>query len=419
MNSDATSRPSPYRWWVLALTSSVNFSVLGLSWMCLPALFHEMSQTSNFYLDELLFAWGIIPLAGLFANIPAGLLGDRFGSRWTSGIGLAGCAIFGALRSLSSSFPSFMVVMFLFGAVVSLATVNLPKVLGQWFPSEQLGLANGIMGASYGGGSGLALLISGTLLSSALGGWRNVIYLWAVLSAVLATVWMLTLRERPAGREATTGHVPKGQSTPLPSLLRKRQVLVLSLINLMFMGGWLGLSGSVPFLLEEVRAWPALAASGLISVGLWVYVLGSMVVPAVSDRVGLRRPILSTGLTVAGALGFASLLVAALLPAGWAVWALLAASALFGGASPLTSVVALESPSIGPDAAGTAVGVIYTAGSVGGFVFPFLNGAISGATPTVRTIIAVAALCQLVGYGGAGLLAWLLDETGPKSQQRA
>ena len=312
-----------------------------------------------------------------------------------------------------------MIVMFLFGTAISLASVNLPKVVGQWFPSEQLGLANGIMGASYGGGSGLALLISGALLSPALGGWRNVLYLWAALSAVLATVWMLTLRDRPAGREAATGHAPASLSTPLLSLLRKRQVLVLSVINLMFMGGWLGLSGSVPFLLEDVRAWPAAAASGLISTALWVFVLGSMLVPAISDRVGLRRPILSTGMIVAGVLGFANLLIAALLPAGWTVWVLMAASALFAGASPLTSVVALESPDIGPDAAGTAVGVIYTAGSVGGFVFPLLNGAVSGANPTVRTIIAVAFLCQLVGYGGAGLLVWLLEETGPKSRQRA
>ena len=419
MNSEATSRPASYRWWVLALTSSVNFFVLGLSWMCLPALFHEMAQTSDFFLDQLLFAWGMVPLAGFLTNIPAGMLGDRFGSRWISGLGLVGCAVFGALRALSTSFPSFMIVMFLFGTAISLASVNLPKVVGQWFPSEQLGLANGIMGASYGGGSGLALLISGALLSPALGGWRNVLYLWAALSAVLAIVWMLTLRDRPAGREAATGHAPASLSTPLLSLLRKRQVLVLSLINLMFMGGWLGLSGSVPFLLEDVRAWPAAAASGLISTALWVFVLGSMVVPAISDRVGLRRPILSTGMIVAGALGFANLLIAALLPAGWTVWVLMAASALFAGASPLTSVVALESPDIGPDAVGTAVGVIYTAGSVGGFVFPLLNGAVSGANPTVRTIIAVAFLCQLVGYGGAGLLVWLLEETGPRSRQRA
>ena len=336
MNSQTTSHPSPYRWWVLALTSSVNFFVLGLSWMCLPALFHEMAETSDFFLDQLLYAWGMVPLAGFFSNIPSGLLGDRFGPRWISGLGLVGCAVFGALRALSQNFPSFMIVMFLFGIVISLATVNLPKVLGQWFPSEQLGLANGIMGATYGGGSGLALLISGTLLSSALGGWRNVIYLWAALSAVLATVWMLTLRDRPVDREAKTDHARAGQSTLLLALLRKRQVFVLSLINLMFMGGWLGISGSIPFLLEEVRAWPAAAASGLISMALWVYVLGCLVVPAVSDRMGLRRPILSAGMVVAGALGFASLLVAALLPVGWAAWVLMAASALFAGAAPLT-----------------------------------------------------------------------------------
>jgi MFS family permease len=190
-------------------------------------------------------------------------------------------------------------------------------------------------------------------------------------------------------------------------------------INMMFMGGWLGLSGSVPFLLEDVRAWPATAAHGLISMALWVFVLSSMIVPAISDRVGLRRPVLSVGLMVAGVLGFANLLNAALLPLNWTVWVLMGASSLFAGASPLTSVIPLESPDIGPDAAGTAVGVIYTAGSVGGFVFPLLNGAISGANPSARTIIAVGLLCQLIGYGGAGLLAWLLEETGPRSRQGA
>jgi nitrate/nitrite transporter NarK len=309
--------------------------------------------------------------------------------------------------------------MFLFGAVVSLTSVNLPKVLGQWFPSEQLGLANGIIGAAYGCCSGLALLISGTVLSPALGGWRNVLYLWAGLSAVLAVVWILTLRDRPAGREVSTGHVPVRRSKLLLSLLRKRQVLVLCLIRMMFMGGYLGTSGSVPFLLEEVRAWPAAAAHGLISMTLWVFILGSLIVPAISDRVGLRRPVFGVGMLTAGALGFAGLYIAALLPVHWASWILMAASALSIGASPLMSVIPLESSDIGPDVAGTAIGLIRAAGSLGGFVFPLLNGAISGANPNGGTLIAVAFLCQIVGYGGAGLLAWLLEETGPKSRKRA
>jgi cyanate permease len=93
-----------------------------------------------------------------------------------------------------------MVVMFVYGISLSLATVNLPKTLGIWFPSEQLGLASGIMGAAYGVGSGLALLISGTVPSPALGGWQNVLHLWSGLTALLGVLWLLTVRDRARPR---------------------------------------------------------------------------------------------------------------------------------------------------------------------------------------------------------------------------
>ena len=151
----------------------------------MPALFYEMSQVSGFPLNQLLFAWGMVSLAGLIANVPAGMLGDRFGTQWVSGLGLIACAALGAARALATDFPALMVVMFIYGISLSLATVNLPKTLGMWFPSEQLGLASGIMGAAYGVGSGLTLLISGTVLSPALGGWQNVLHLWGGLTALL------------------------------------------------------------------------------------------------------------------------------------------------------------------------------------------------------------------------------------------
>jgi ACS family D-galactonate transporter-like MFS transporter len=419
MDEGKRAHLSPYRWWVLTMASLVQFAVFGFSLMCMPALFYEISQKSGFHLNQLLFAWGMVSLAGLIANISAGMLGDRFGPRLVCGLGLIACTIFGASRALSSNFPTFMIVMFLFGCSIPLITANVPKILGMWFPPQQLGLANGISVASAGSGSALALLISGTILSPALGGWQNVLYLWGGLTALLAILWLLSVRDKPMDKAMPLSGTSVSTFAVLLSLLRKRQILILCLIYLLFMGGWFGSTGSIPFLLEKVRGWSAASAHGLISMFAWFFVLGSLVLPAFSDRVGLRRPILSIGFLVCGVSSFLGLFLAALLPASWAIWVLIAIGGLFAGSVSLAFVIPLESSGIGPEIAGTAVGILLTMGCVGGFIFPFLNGLISGPSPGVSAMIYITLLCCVIGFGSAGILAWLLQETGPKLRDDA
>lgn len=419
MDEEKLAHLPSYRWRVLTMASLVYFAVYGLSYMCMPALFYEMSQKSSFHLNQLLLAWGMVPLAGLIANISAGMLGDRFGPRLVCGLGLIACTIFGASRALSGNFPTLMIVMFLFGCSIPLIMVNVPKILGMWFPPQQLGLANGIALASAGGGSALALLISGTILSPALGGWQNVLYLWGGLTALLAILWLLTVRDKHIDKAMPLSRTSVSIFAVLLSLLRKRQILILCLIYLFFMGGWLGSMGSIPFLLEEVRGWSAASAHGLVSMFAWFFVLGSLVLPAFSDRVGLRRLILSVGFLVCGVSSFLSLFLAALLPASWAIWVLIAIGGFFAGGVPLAFVIPLESPGVGPEIAGTAVGMIFSVGCVGGFIFPFLNGLISGPSPGVSAIIYIALLCYVIGFGSAAVLVWLLKETGPKLRDDA
>jgi nitrate/nitrite transporter NarK len=347
------------------------------------------------------------------------MLADRFGTRSMCGLGLIACTIFGASRALSDNFVTFMIMMFLFGASIPLASVNLPKILGMWFPPKQLGLANGVAIASYGSGSALAMLISATVLSPALGGWQNVLYLWGGASLLLAALWLVTVKDRPMEKGIGVSGADVSILAILWSVLRRRQVLILCLIQLLFLGGWLGFSGSVPFLLEKVRGWPATSAHGLMSLGLWVYVPGSLVIPVISDRVGLRRPILSFAFLVWAGTSFIALLLAALLPSSWMIWVLIAIGALLSGGNPLVYVIPIESPGIGPNLAGTAMGAVYAAGSLGGFIFPFLNGLISGPSPGASTIIYIALLCSIIGFGSAGMLVWLLEETGPKLREGA
>jgi NNP family nitrate/nitrite transporter-like MFS transporter len=416
MNSDISAHEGAYRWWGLTMATSANFVVNGTSFMCMPVFFTEISQTTGLTLQHLLFIWSMVPLATFIMSIPAGMLGDRFGVRWVSGLGLLACAVFGALRGRASDFPSFMAFMFLFGASMPLVSVNLPKMLGALFPSRQLGLANGIVASSNGIGVALALGLSATVLSPALGGWQNVLYLWGSVTAVLGFLWLLTLKVSSEEPSESIQAARRKIGKTFGELLRKRQIILLCSINFLFLGAYLGWSGSMPFLLERVGGWPAASAHSLVSLPLWAFVLGCFVVPAISDRLGLRRPVIGIGFFLVGVSGFLSFLLAILLSTNWMSWAFLAISGFFCGVIPLNFAVAVETPGIGPGIAGTAVGMIMTSGNLGGYIFPTIIGWISGTNPGVGASIFIISLCFLVGFGGAGAVGWLLQETGPKGQ---
>ena len=136
--SDIIEEKGPsYRWWILAMAALVNI-IIGLAWMCMPVLFAEISQKTGWSIQKLFASWGIIPLAVVFLNIPAGLVGDKFGIRWVVGIGIIIMSFGGALRALSDSYIAFMIWTFLFGCTVPFAGVLLPKALGMYFSSKEL-----------------------------------------------------------------------------------------------------------------------------------------------------------------------------------------------------------------------------------------------------------------------------------------
>jgi MFS transporter, NNP family, nitrate/nitrite transporter len=418
MESASSTHQGAYRWWVLAMVSLVNFGVIGASTMCMPVLFSEISQDLGLHLPQLLLIWGVLPLSSFIFSIPAGLLGDRYGVRWVCGIGLLSCVLFGALRANAPNFPTFLVIMFLFGVSIAFVGVNLPKIIGAWFPSRQLGLANGILLSAYGVGTALALAFSGTVLSPICGGWQNVFYFLGGVTMIIAALWLSTIKLSAKDEPKTITSFHGNIIGELGSLFRKRQIVLLCLIYFLCMGAWLGFSGSAPFLLEHVGRWPSASAHGLVSIGIWANVVGCLIMPMLSDRLGVRRPVLGGGLIITGGLAFLSLYFALMFSMNWFSWVLMACTGFCGGVLPLAFAIPLETSGIGIEKAGTAVGALLTSGNLGGFVFPALISWICGANPEVGDSLTVIVLCFVCGYGGAGVVAWLLQETGPKVQHR-
>ena len=143
----------------------------------------------------------------------------------------------------------------------------------------------------------------------------------------------------------------------------------------------------------------------MLTIVLGAYVIGSLTLPGLSDRLGLRRAVYVPGIALAGAMVFASsAVVGAPLAGVMVVWGLAA------GVIALVFAVPLELASVGPALAGSALGATLMAGFLGGFLSPIVGLALAEREPLWA--FAFWAAC----YALSALAFLLLPETGPRAR---
>ncbi len=177
---------SAYRWYVLGLAALTNCITVAVPSMALPVLFAEISADLHLDLVQVGLVWGITALPGIFTSLVGGMVGDRFGPKRVLVVCCLLAGLSGALRGLSADFISLSAAMLLFGLFAPMITTNSVKTCGMWFSPRQLGLANGVLSMGMALGFLLGSLLSATVLSPVLGGWRNVIFCLVVSASCYA-----------------------------------------------------------------------------------------------------------------------------------------------------------------------------------------------------------------------------------------
>jgi MFS family permease len=355
------------KWLMLALMVATNAFVTSMPMSALPVLFKEISEDLNLSLVQVGSIWGMVNLAGIFISLLAGILADRFGTRRTLIVFCFLTALTGALRGLADSFGILIVTVLINGAVRLVVPVTVAKNIGLWFRDGRLGLAMGLVMMGMGLGLMLGPLVSASLLSPWLGGWRNVMFFLGGLSGVVALFWLLLAREAPAPIEVEGGGVSILQA--FRELLHSRPIWIMGTTLLFRTGCLMGVTGYVPLYLRDFLHWKPALADGTLSA--FYAVSAAMVVPLtfLSDRIGSRRKVIIPAL-VCGFLGTVLMPIAD----GALVWVLMIAHGMFLDTfMSLTATLLLESKGIKPEYFGTAIGMIFTMGLVGAVSGPPLG----------------------------------------------
>jgi sugar phosphate permease len=138
-------------------------------------------------------------------QVPGGLLGDRLGARHTLTILVLSWSLMAGAVALTAVMPpggwlvfvTLMVLRFLFGALQAGGFPGLARVIADWLPAGQRGLAQGMVWTSSRLGGALAPLLVVWLITVVFGGWAIPCLLLTALGLLWCAVFWPWFRNRP------------------------------------------------------------------------------------------------------------------------------------------------------------------------------------------------------------------------------
>lgn len=387
---------------MLTLIFLVNFIGVGFPWMVLPPLLPIITTDLGLtgVAEGLLIA--SYPLAIALFSIPVGILEDRFGARRIVTIGLTVICLFSLLKAVVPDFTWLFTLNFLTGVGMTFLIPTMPKVVGLWFPRERFGFTFGMNVAGFGLGSALI----GNWLLPALGDWRLCFLTVGVIVALMDAVWWLLTQENKSRIYKGQGALkPVSMGEGLAKVIRVKGLWLALSMYFCSVGGFLGLTGFLPHMLVSEGMSHGVAALSVSAVA-GSRVIGNIVIPSLSDRLGRRKPFI---ISFASLAMFLTYILG--ISKGVALWpSLILLGFILGGAS-LIPVLPLEMKGIGTKLAGTASGMIFSSSNAGGFIIPVIAGYIIEFYGSFYLTVIFFALV----FGSITLFTIPLRETGFRS----
>lgn len=373
---DGKNTESNYRWYILFLLGLSGSLAFAMPQMCMPVLFKEISEELNLSLVQIGTVWGLVPFAGLFVILLGGMLADRFGTKRILVIGCFLAGVAGISRGFANSFFTLAASMFLFGLLMVITAPSLIRACGVWFQGRHLSLATGVLSMSMGLGFLVSSLISATVLSPLLGGWRNVLFMYGFLSIGMSILWAFT--------RSSPGHEVSPTDTPvavpfregLLHLLRNKRVWALGLMMAGQVGCILGMLGYLPLYLRDM-GWQPAAADGAVATFHAVSTVFTVPIVLLSNKLKSRITLMFIAVVVT-AIGVGLMSVAH----GAGMWiAVVIAGIVRDGFMALQMTVLLETKGVGIKYAGTGIGMVQMLSRIGECIAPPVGNSLANIRP--------------------------------------
>jgi len=287
----------PSRWVVLAVFMLVNVAVQVL-WICYAPVATLAASAYGVPREKIDLLANLFMLIYIPVAFPAAWAIDTFGFKKAVGFGVSLMGLFGLLRAV---FPTSYAAALIGTIGISIGQPFLlnafTKLAAEWFPKKQRATITGVVFLALFFGIGLGETLGPVLVGAR--GLAGMQMIYGVGAAVTALLFLFLARAKPPTPASPPGEEVRALVLDsLKSILRNRSVYLLSLA--LFLGS--GIVNGVFTLIDGLGKEKSLTSDqGVLLAALLLIggILGSIVIPAISDGIRRRKVIIQAAVILA------------------------------------------------------------------------------------------------------------------------
>lgn len=291
---------------------------------------------------------GVYMLPGIFLALPGGALGDRFGEKRISLIGLLLMSLGGVLTAVAPDMAVATAGRIIAGVGAVALNIMQTSMVAAWFRESRLVTAMSILVMSWPVGIGIAL-VSGPFIAQA-GGWQAMMWITVVASIVTGALMAIFYRNPAPALEMAT----RTKSPSAGSRLSRRDFWLASWSGQVwgfYNVGYILLISFLPAVMIARNTTPE-TAGFITSLATWLLIVTVPLGGLLIDRLGRSAAIMYVCFSIMG-LAMAG---AALLPVAFAAVLIVG---VFAGL-PAGAIMALPAASLSPSVRTRGLGVFFT-----------------------------------------------------------
>ncbi len=355
-----------HRWMNLALIWLLYFS-FGMVIRAIAPLVTPILKDLQLSYTQMGFILGSWQLTYIMTAILAGTIIDKWGVRKSLMAGTIVIALSSVLRYFPKSFEGMLGAVLLFGAGGSMISVGCPKAIFVWFTEKNRGTAVGIYLTGAWLGGIFSLTCTNSLIMPLMGqSWRYTFAFYGLFTFMTGVLWWFLVREK----ESRVGRKEAGIAEVFCRLIKVRNVQVVLTLGFFSFIIIHGFSNWLPKFLEINGLSPSLAGV-MAAVSLAAGVPALLIIPRL-----IPTPSRGRFLALSACLTMVSLVIVFATSGMIQLMGLV----LFGFiTSPIVSILTLilmDTPQVGSEAMGSAVGMFFCIAEIGGFTGPLIIGAL-------------------------------------------
>lgn len=292
--SDIHSKFSNYRWIVL-FTYMLTGIVSQIIWITFAPVLPIVENVYGVSEADVGLLSAVFPLTFIFLALPSGYYVDSRGFRKAVLIGTAFLSIFGFLRAIVNNYFLLLIFQAVAGFGQPFIFNSISKLVREWFPFEEEGIATGLGSLSIYLGIIIGLALTPYLVLSM--GFFNMLYIYGFFSVIVLIIFYIFGKESPF-------KVEEKEYLPLReflSVLRNRNIILLSILA--FIG--VGIFTAYTTWVETILEFHGLSVESAGEVGSLLIVggiFGAVVIPGLSDKIGKRKMLMLISLFISAVL---------------------------------------------------------------------------------------------------------------------